>query len=239
MRLKRYFLGFFALACISPAVMAQKDIRQQLRKGNKAYNDSIYRDAEIAYRKAIDASPKEERSMAHYNLGNTLLLQSKADEALKEYEKAAAGNKNDAELAEIYHNMGVAHQGKNEFEKAIESYKKSLIKNPKDDETRYNLALLLGEQEQQEQDKKDDKKEDKKDDQKEKQDKQDQKQDQQKDQQKDKQDKQQEQQPNEPEMSKDTAEQLLESVLRDEKKTQEKVQKQMMLRNKNKLEKEW
>ncbi len=235
MRLKRYFLGFFALACISPAVMAQKDIRQQLRKGNKAYNDSIYRDAEIAYRKAIDASPKEERSMAHYNLGNTLLLQSKADEALKEYEKAAAGNKNDAELAEIYHNMGVAHQGKNEFEKAIESYKKSLIKNPKDDETRYNLALLLGEQEQQEQDKKDDKK----DDQKEKQDKQDQKQDQQKDQQKDKQDKQQEQQPNEPEMSKDTAEQLLESVLRDEKKTQEKVQKQMMLRNKNKLEKEW
>lgn len=237
MRLKRYFLGFFALACISPAVMAQKDIRQQLRKGNKAYNDSIYRDAEIAYRKAIDASPKEERSMAHYNLGNTLLLQSKADEALKEYEKAAAGNKSDAELAEIYHNMGVAHQGKKEFEKAIESYKKSLMKNPKDDETRYNLALLLQEQEQQDQ--KDDKKEDKKDDQKDKQDKQDQKQDQQKDKQKDKQDKQQEQQPNEPEMSKDTAEQLLESVLRDEKKTQEKVQKQMMLRNKNKLEKEW
>lgn len=239
MRLKRNILILMACMAISPAVMAQKDIRQQIRKGNKAYQDSIFRDAEIAYRKAIDASPKEERGMAHFNLGNSLFVQKKADEALKEYETAMRYTKDDKQLAEIYHNIGVVQQEKKEFEKAVESYKLALKKNPKDDETRYNLALLLSQQENQQNqdDKKEDKKEDKKDD------KQDQNKDNKdnqdkKDDKKDKQDQQQQQQ-NQQDISKDAAEKLLESVLRDEKKTQEKVQKQQVMRGKNKMEKEW
>lgn len=240
MKLNRYIILFFAMACVSSVAYGQKEIRQQIIKGNKAYNDSIFRDAEIAYRKAIDASPKEQKAIAHYNLGNTLYAQSKKDEALKEYEKAEKATSDNNELASIYHNMGVVHQDKKEFDKAIENYKKSLMKNPKDDETRYNLAMLLKNQENQQQqdkeDKKDDKKEDKKDDKK------DQNKDQNKDQKKDDKDKKedkQDQQQQQQEMSKDAAEQLLQSVLQDEKKTQEKVQKQQALRGDKKREKQW
>ena len=233
MKLNRYIILFFAMACVSSVAYGQKEIRQQIIKGNKAYNDSIFRDAEIAYRKAIDASPKEQKAIAHYNLGNTLYAQSKKDEALKEYEKAEKATSDNNELASIYHNMGVVHQDKKEFDKAIESYKKSLMKNPKDDETRYNLA---NHKKQKKDDKKDDKKEDKKDDKK------DQNKDQNKDQKKDDKDKKedkQDQQQQQQEMSKDAAEQLLQSVLQDEKKTQEKVQKQQALRGDKKREKQW
>lgn len=239
MRLKRYIFLIFALFAVVPVTFAQKDIRQQIRKGNKAYQDSIYRDAEIAYRKAIDASPKENRAIAHYNLGNTLYNQNKPKDALKEYEIASKYTTDDTELANIYHNMGVVHQSQKEFGEAIENYKQALMKNPSDDETRFNLAMLLKQQEQQQDqkedkqdDKKDDKKEDNKDKQKQNQDQKDQKEDK-------KDDKQNQPQPNPQEISKDAADKLLEAVMREEQKTQEKVQKQQVVQSKEKLEKEW
>ena len=117
------------------------------------------------------------------------------------------------------------------LKKTIEAYKESLRNNPKDDETRYNLALaqkLLKDQQQQQQNQNQD------------QQKQDQQQDK-KDQNKDQQDQQQQQQQpqqNKNEMSKENAEQLLNAVMQDEKNVQEKVKKQVQIRGK-KLEKDW
>lgn len=233
MKLIKYTILLFTFMAVFPSAFAQKETRQLIRKGNKAYEDSIFRDAEIAYRKAIDSSPKEEQAIAHFNLGNTLINQNKAKEAIKEFETATKFSSDNKQLAEIYHNMGVAFQGEKKYKEAIESYKKALIKNPKDDETRYNLALLL--KNQQNQDKKDQEKKDKD---KKDQDKKDQNKKNQDQKEQDKKD-QQQQQKNKQEISKDAAEKLLEAVLRDEKKTQEKVQKRQVLRGKEKMEKEW
>ena len=57
-------------------------------------------------------------------------------------------------LAHIYHNMGVLFQAGKDYGQAVEAYKMSLRNNPKDDETRYNLALaqkLLKDQQQNQQ----------------------------------------------------------------------------------------
>ena len=134
-----------------------------------------------------------------------------------------------ARLAEIYHNVGNIGMQSKEYAKSVEAYKQSLRLNPKDDETRYNLALaqklLHDQQNQQNEDQNQDQNEDKKEDQ-DKQDQQQQNQDQQQQQDDKKQDKTQEQQPQQQEqMSKDNAQQMLDAFLQDEKDTQEKVKK--------------
>jgi tetratricopeptide (TPR) repeat protein len=215
------------------AASAQKQERDYIRRGNRMFNDSVFTTAEVNYRKALEVNPKSAVSM--YNLGNTLGAQQKGQEAMEQYVAAAQVEKDKSKLAKIYHNMGVIFQSNKDYAKAVEAYKQSLRNNPKDDETRYNLALaqkMLKDQQQQDQN------QDNKDDNQQQQ--QQQQQDQQKNQ--DKQD-QQQQQPKEPEkkdneMSKENAEQLLKSVMQDEKDTQDKLKKQPVIQG-GRLEKDW
>ena len=132
--------------------------------------------------------------------------------------------------------MGVIFQSQKDYAKAVEAYKESLRNNPKDDETRYNLALAQKQLQDQQQNQDQNQDQDKQDQQKE----QDKQQDQQKDQQ---QNQDQQQQPSQPEkkdneMSKENAEQLLNSVMQDEKDVQDKVKKQQVLQG-GRLEKDW
>lgn len=211
----------------------QKTARDYLRSGNKLYQDSLFVKAEVDYRKALDQDPKS--ADAVYNLGNALLMQQKAKEAMEQYEAASRVETDKAKLAQIYHNMGVILQSSKQYPQCIEAYKQSLRRNPKDNETRYNLALaqkLLKDQQQQQQN----------------QDQQQQKQDQQQDdkqqqQEKDRQDQQnknqqQQQQQQQDQMSKQNAEQLLNAVMQDEKNVQDKVKKAIQMSGK-KLEKDW
>ena len=64
--------------------LAQKAERDYIRNGNRQYHDSAFVDAEVSYRKALEA--KTTSAMSRYNLGNALLFQNKPQEALKEYE---------------------------------------------------------------------------------------------------------------------------------------------------------
>lgn len=236
------YILFTLFALSAAGVSAQKAERDYIRKGNRLFNDSVFVDAEVNYRKALEANPKSTVSM--YNLGNTLSQQQKFKEAMEQYVAAGKIEKDKAKLAQIYHNMGVLFQAGKDYGQAVEAYKMSLRNNPKDDETRYNLALaqkLLKDQQQdqQNQDQNQDQNKDQNKDQ------QDQKQDQNQDQnKKDDQKDQQQQQPPKPEkkeneMSKENAEQLLNSVMQDEKETQDKVKKQQQVIQGGRLEKDW
>ena len=141
------FAAFFSITAA-----AQGNERDHIRRGNKLYNDSLFVKAEVEYRKALDANPGSTEAM--YNLGNALLMQQKAQDAMKQYEAASRIEKNKAKLAKIYHNAGVILQAGKQYSQCIEAYKQSLRNNPNDDETRYNLALaqkMLKDQQQQQQ----------------------------------------------------------------------------------------
>lgn len=218
---------------MASCAFAQKTERDYLRSGNKLYNDSLFIKAEVDYRKALEINPKSTDAM--FNLGNSLLMQQKAKEAMEQFESASKVEKDRDKLAQIYHNMGVILQSSKQYPQCIEAYKESLRNNPKDDETRYNLALaqkLLKDQ-QQNQDKNQDQKQNQKDDKK------DQNKDQQEQDKKDQQNQnQQQQQQNKDEMSKENAQQLLNAVMQDEKNVQDKVKKQLQIQGK-KLDKDW
>ena len=239
--LQKKYIGLALLLLAAATSFAQKAERDFIRKGNRFFNDSVYVNAEVNYRKAFEVNPQSTVSM--FNLGNTLAQQNKLQEAMEQYVAATKIEKDKDDLAQIYHNMGVIFQSQKDYAKAVEAYKQSLRNNPKDDETRYNLALaqkmLKDQQNQQNQDQNQDQNKD--------QQKQDQKQDQNKYKQKDqKQDeKKDQQQPPKSEkkqdnqMSKENAEQLLNSVMQDEKDVQDKVKKQQKVIQGGRLEKDW
>ena len=153
MRLVNITYIFILFLAIAGNVFAQKTDRDYLRSGNKLYNDSLFIKAEVDYRKALEQNPQSTDAM--FNLSNSLLMQQKAKEAMEQLESVAKIEKDKSKLAEIYHNMGVILHVNKQYPQCIEAYKEALRNNPKDDETRYNLALaqkMLKDQQQQQQD---------------------------------------------------------------------------------------
>lgn len=258
-------LSIFSQEDNKPAL--QKEARALVREGNELYNKLQFADAEVAYRKAIEKDPTYE--IANYNLGLALSQQKRDDEALAQYEVVGKTATDKMTKAETFHNIGNTHFGKKDYAKSVEAYKNSLRNNPKDDETRYNLALAqeLLEDQQQNQDQNDDNKDDQnKDDQnKDKQENQDNKDkeqdenqdkkesddggdDKQKDEEEDKgkdenkQDENKDQQPPKPQegkLSPQQIQQLLEAMNNEEKKTQEKMNAKKEKGPKIKQEKDW
>ncbi|MDR1102433.1 MAG: tetratricopeptide repeat protein [Tannerella sp.] len=229
-------------------VFGQKAERRHVREGNKLYGKEKFTEAEIAYRKSVDVNPRSVEGA--YDLGNALYRQQKYPEAAEQYqlvtgqsERLLSENRtaNAARLAEAYHNLGNIGMQAKEYAKSVEAYKQSLRLNPKDDETRYNLALaqkLLNDQqqEQEQQQDKEDKQDEEQQDQEQNQDQQ--QQDQQQNQEQEQQT-QEQPQPDE-QMSRDNAQQLLDAFLQDEKDTQEKVKKaQEKQQERRRTDKQW
>ena len=246
----------FLFVLLATTGFAQRQVRQATREGNNLFHKEDFLNAEIQYRKALEVAPND--SLAIYNLGNALIRQQqdeKDKESLQQFVNAASaaqkgGNRSLASKA--YFNAGDVCMAAQQYQEAVQFFKRSLRNNPLDDEARYNLALaqkLLQQQQDQNQDQnKDDQQQ-----QQQQQDQQQQQQDQQQDQNKDQQQQdppqqdqqnqdQQEQQPQQQQgqMSKDQAEAILNANNRDEQQTQEKVQQQQMQQmQRRKTSKDW
>jgi Ca-activated chloride channel family protein len=242
-RIFRKIKLFSALLILCSGVMfAQKAERKNVREGNKLYQNEKFTESEIAYRKSLEINPRSTEGM--FNLGNALYKQEKYPEAAEQYQLIAGQSQrllndnptNAARLAQVFHNLGNISMKNKEYAKSVEAYKQSLRLNPKDDETRYNLALaqkLLNDQQNEDQNQNDQKQ-----DQQNQEQNQDQKDDQQQQEQKENKT-QEEQQPNE-QMSQDNAQQILDAFLQDEKETQDKVKKaQAEQQQQRRTDKEW
>lgn len=225
----------------SAGVFAQKDAKM-VHEGNKLYFDSNYVQSTQAYREALKLNPGNYK--AHFNLGNALyrsaaeiknskqpIFQGKQkvspdslanlvyDEAAQSFGVVANTVSNKDTLHRVWHNIGNCYLQKKDFEQAITAYKKALKYDPKDEDTRYNLAYALknkkdkkdggGGQNQQQQ------------------------QQQQQDQNKNQQQQQQQQ------ISKEDAERLLKALMNAEKKSQDKRKQKQEDASKSNPEKDW
>ncbi len=118
---------------------ALKNSQNLTWEANKELSENNFVGAEADYRRAISKS--EENVAAPYNLGNAYYDQDSYSEAFGRFKQAGelASDKSDKHRA--FHNMGNVFMKSKEYEKAVEAYKEALRNNPKDEETRYNLAL--------------------------------------------------------------------------------------------------
>ncbi|PKV48918.1 tetratricopeptide repeat protein [Aquimarina sp. MAR_2010_214] len=148
------------------------EANQLIATGNKVLvKDGNFPKAEGEYRKAIAKNPVN--ATAKYNLANAYYNSEKYDEATHRYTEAAKAASARSEKHKAFHNQGNTYMEQKKYKEAVEAYKNALRNNPKDNETRYNLALakkMLEQQQQQndqnkdkDQDQDKDKKEDNKD----------------------------------------------------------------------------
>jgi len=214
--------------------------KKYIHKGNELYRAQQYKEAEANYRKSVDSKGLD--TAGNFNLGDALYKQKKFADASDQFNKLAASpNKNKALTAAAYHNMGNSLLENKKLEESIEAYKKALLNNPKDDETRYNLAYAqekLKKQQQQNKQNQNNKNQDKN--QQNKGNKNDKNKDNKdKDKQNQNQDKkdQQQQQPNQ--ISKDDAERMLDALNNQEKQTQDKLKNKKFQGTKKNITKDW
>ena len=212
------------LLAVSLSAVAQND-RQFIREGNKLYRQKHYAQAEVLYRKAV--AQNAQNQVAAYNLGCALMMQQKDSAAIVQFEKASKQETTPIRKSRIFHNVGVICQNHQMYGDAIKAYEESLRNNPKDDETRYNLALCkkMNKEKPQQQKKENNKEKNEGDDKKKEE--------------KKNEEKQQQQQQQSPQMSQENAEQLLNAAIQNEKATQQRMKKAMQQPKRKTLEKNW
>ena len=236
MRSKIAILSLVLLALWSSSLHAQ-GIKSYIRRANKLYHAKDYAGAIQSYRRALLRDSLSGK--ANFGLGASAYAQGRYDEAKSYLERAVQDQQlTPQQQAGVLHNLGNVAMKKKDYQSAVQSYEEALLRNPEDENTRYNLALaqkLLQQQnknnnnnQQQKQDPK-----------------QNQPQDKNKPDQKPQQNKDKQGQPNEQrsgELSKEQAEQILRSFRTDDDKTRRRVEQQQRERqqqNSNKNKKRW
>lgn len=246
-KIKIFALVGLCMMAVQPAsAQSARKARAATREGNELYRDSLWHDAEMQYRRAIEQMPND--TIAQYNLANSLIQQQeqeKMQDAMSFYGKVIemserGDNHRLASLAAF--NAGDVCMAAQQYEQAVQFFKRALRNNPLDDEARYNLLLakkLLDEQKNEDQDQ-DQKQEQQQQEQQQQQQNPEQKEQQPEQQNEEQQQDQQQQQPQQNQMSQEQAEAILNANNRDEQDTQEKVkQQQMQQMKRRKTGKDW
>ncbi len=149
--LKRVGLILFLFVSMAGWASAQ-NARQMVRKGNKLYEEGKYTEAEVQYKKALENDP--DIFEGKFNSATSMLKQKKYEPAIEQFEILAGTTSDKENLAKVYHNLGNAYVANKNLQEAQQAYKLALKNNPKDEDTRYNLAYVnqaLAQQQKQEQ----------------------------------------------------------------------------------------
>ena len=213
-----------------------------LRDGNKLYADSSYNEAEMQYRKSLEKD--QDYFNASFNLADAVYKQERYEESSALFDALKDNAPTETDLAKVYHNLGNSLVKEQKLEEAIDAYKSSLRINPKDKDTRHNLAIThkQKQQQQQEQENKDEKDEQEQD--KEGENKEEEKENKEQEQSQENKEQQEEKKESKPEekkeeMSKETAEKMLEAIQQKEKELQEELQKKKVKGKRVKVLKDW
>ena len=213
-----------------------------LRDGNELYADSSFNEAEIQYRKSLEKD--QDYFNASFNLADAVYKQERYEESSALFDALKDNAPTETDLAKVYHNLGNSLVKEQKLEEAIDAYKSSLRINPKDKDTRHNLAITHRQKQQQEkeQENKDEKDEQEQD--KEGENKEEEKENKEQEQSQENKEQQEEKKESKPEekkeeMSKETAEKMLEAIQQKEKELQEELQKKKVKGKRVKVLKDW
>ena len=235
-------LTLFVILLNSVVVFAQHP-NGKIRKGNTAYEDSSYSDAEQLYREAL---MKDQSSFeASFNMADAIYKQERYSEANSLFKALSEKTDDKIKKSESYHNLGNSLLKEQKLDEAIEAYKNALRNNPKDLDTKHNLAYAMrmknqSQEQEKEEQKEEEKKEDKKEE-KEEQEKEEKGENQEEKGEQSEEDKKEEpKQPQDPnEMTEEEAQQILDALQQQEKELQEDLQKKKQQGVKLKILKDW
>ena len=219
-----------------------------VRKGNASYTDTLYSKAEQKYREAL---MKDQNSYAaSFNLADAIYKQEKFSESTSLFKALSEKTQNKIEKSESFHNLGNSLMKEQKIDEAIEAYKNALRNNPRDIDTKHNLAYaqrMKNQQQKQEKEKEEEQEKEEKEEEKEKEEeekqeeeKEEKKNNQEQNENSEEQSKEEPKKPQDPnEMTEDEAEQILDALQQQEKELQEDLQKKKNKGVKLKILKDW
>jgi Ca-activated chloride channel family protein len=108
------------------------------REGRKNYNNENYEQAEKYFRENVIENPNV--GQFHFNRGTALYKNEAFDEAAYEFQ-LALNDRNFAAKDQIFQNLGNVSFRKGEYAQALDYYRRSLIENPNNIDSRKNWEL--------------------------------------------------------------------------------------------------
>lgn len=246
------------IGLVSLNAVSQDLEKRNLYYGNRAFDEGDFDEAIGYYEEAVNASPLSFKP--NYNMANAYFRKNDFEKAANLYGSIIDLAPTAYDRALVYHNLGNSYFMNQKLDDAIDAYKAALKLNPKDEDSRYNLAYaqLLKKQQQQNQDKNEN--QDKNQDQNENENEGDnqnesdqngnqnnegdQQNDKEEDSGSDKDDKQDgtndsKKQPIQPKISKEQAKRILEAALKSEKDTRKKMEKNKVVGTGESKKKDW
>lgn len=215
--MNRFFSIVLCVLLSGASLFAQED-KKDVRRGNKDYRKSNFKEAEIDYRKAL---LKDSTSFAAtYDLANALYSQKDYEGAANTLEKLSKSAPESQYADRYFFNKGNVSLQKKDYKTAVDDFKQALLRDPGDLQAKESYIYAKKMLENQENGGEGESNKDQQN--------QDQNQDQQQDQQpsEGQQDKQEgEGQAQQQQISVQQAQQILKAIQAKEKETQEKVEK--------------
>lgn len=126
------------LLAAAQTASAQASGNRYIRKGNKLYEKQDFTDAEVEYQRAL--AKDSVSSAGLFNLGNSLYQQKRYSDAAKQYAASAKASSQPLDASAAHYNLGNTFMTAKQWQQAVDAYKQSLLKNPSDQNARYNLA---------------------------------------------------------------------------------------------------
>lgn len=131
--MNRFFSIVLCLLLSGASLFAQED-KKDVRRGNKDYRKSNFKEAEIDYRKAL---LKDSTSFAAtYDLANALYSQKDYEGAANTLEKLSKSAPESQYADRYYFNKGNVSLQKKDYKTAVDDFKQALLRDPGDLQTK-------------------------------------------------------------------------------------------------------
>ena len=127
--MNRFFSIVLCVLLSGASLFAQED-KKDVRRGNKDYRKSNFKEAEIDYRKAL---LKDSTSFAAtYDLANALYSQKDYEGAANTLEKLSKSAPESQYADRYYFNKGNVSLQKKDYKTAVDDFKQALLRDPGD-----------------------------------------------------------------------------------------------------------
>jgi Ca-activated chloride channel family protein len=134
-------IALLFMVCLCIILFRTKIIVGQLKnKGDAAYKEGIFGDAEMYYGKALKKAPGQ--YVTRFNLGNAYYKQQRYGEAFESYKQALKAG-DDSLKAAAWYNLGNVFYKQNQLQQSATAYKNALIIAKSNAKARQNLLFVL------------------------------------------------------------------------------------------------
>lgn len=132
--------------------------REFARMGNKALEAGKYDEALEFYNKALNVKP--DMPEVKYNMALAKLKSEEYEEAAEKFNEVTLSSNDKNLKSKAFHNMGNSFLHQEKWQEGADAFKKALMNNPTDEDSRYNLSYALKKLQEQQEDEEDENEDD-------------------------------------------------------------------------------